>query len=194
MRRLPAPLNRYWCCPLPPRAGPLDKTVGLTLGSLGYARTCYAHLAGWLGVTITDALQREGYLAPAAGRAFAVTDRGREWFEQRGIATPRLSGVADSKLARQCPDWTERRPHLAGTLGVNMYKRFSGLGWIAPIPQVTRGSSHPRRQGSFLKISAHRSWLKEPTRAAQWRLAALCGIGPGETPMASRDPCTGFVV
>jgi DNA-binding transcriptional ArsR family regulator len=114
-----------------PRAGFLDKTVGLTLGSLEYARTCYAHLAGWLGVTITDALQHEGYLAPAAGRTFAVTDRGREWFEQRGIAIPRLSGVADSKLARQCPDWTERRPHLAGTLGVNMYKRFSELGWIA---------------------------------------------------------------
>jgi DNA-binding transcriptional ArsR family regulator len=121
---------------LPPHTGPLDKTVGLSLGSLEYARTCYAHLAGWLGVTITDALQREGYLAQVAGRAFAVTDRGRDWFEQRGIATPRLSGVTDLKLARQCPDWTERRPHLAGTLGVNMYKRFSGLGWIAPIRKL----------------------------------------------------------
>jgi hypothetical protein len=40
--------------------------------------------------------------------------------------------VTDLKVARQCPDWTERRPHLAGTLGVTMYKRFSELGWIAP--------------------------------------------------------------
>jgi DNA-binding transcriptional ArsR family regulator len=109
-----------------------DKTAGLTLGSLEHARTCYAHLAGWLGVAITDALQREGHLARAAGRAFSVTDRGMEWFEQRGIVVPRLEGGADPKLARQCPDWTERRPHLAGTLGVKMYKRFTELGWIAP--------------------------------------------------------------
>ena len=115
-----------------PRAKPRDKTEGIALGSLEYARRCYAHLAGWLGVAISDALRREGHLARAAGRAVAVTDQGREWFEQRGIAVPHSIEAADLKLARQCPDWTERRPHLAGTLGVNMYKRFSELGWIAP--------------------------------------------------------------
>lgn len=113
-------------------AGPFDKAGRPALGSLEHARTCYAHLAGWLGVAVTDALQREGHLTATVGRAFAVTDRGRDWFEQRGIATLRSSGAADLKLARQCPDWTERRPHLAGTLGVNMYKRFSELGWISP--------------------------------------------------------------
>jgi hypothetical protein len=45
---------------------------------------------------------------------------------------PHSSSAADSKLARQCSDWTERRPHLAGTLGVILYKRFLELGWIAP--------------------------------------------------------------
>jgi DNA-binding transcriptional ArsR family regulator len=114
-----------------PCAGNGVKALRPPLGSLEYARTCYAHLAGWLGVAITDALQREGYLETARGRAFAVTDCGREWFEQRGIAVPRLAGVANLKMARQCPDWTERRPHLAGALGVTMYKRFSELGWIA---------------------------------------------------------------
>jgi DNA-binding transcriptional ArsR family regulator len=107
------------------------KTLRPALGSLGHARTCYAHLAGWLGVAITDALQREGYLKPVTGRAFDGTDGGREWFGQLGVAVPRSSGVADVNLARQCPDWTERRPHLAGTLGGNMYKRFAELGWIA---------------------------------------------------------------
>ena len=100
------------------------------LGSLEYARTCYAHLAGWVGVAIAHGLQHEGYLAATTGKAFAVTARGREWFEERGIAVPRSSGGADPKLARQCPDWTERRPHIAGTLGVSMCKRFSELGWI----------------------------------------------------------------
>jgi len=109
------------------------RIAGPALGTLQHARTCYSHLAGWLGVAIADALQREGYLTAATGRAFTVTDRGRAWFEQRGIAVPRAPGVADAKVARQCPDWTERRPHLAGTLGVAMNKRFSELGWIAPL-------------------------------------------------------------
>jgi DNA-binding transcriptional ArsR family regulator len=113
-----------------PRERPREG-VGPPFGSLEHARTCYTHLAGWLGVAITDALQRKGYLAPATGRAFAVTDSGRAWFEERGITVP-SSRVADPKLARQCPDWTERRPHLAGSLGVNMYKRLSKLGWVAP--------------------------------------------------------------
>jgi DNA-binding transcriptional ArsR family regulator len=114
-----------------PQQRPRSERVGSPFGSLEHARTCYSHLAGWLGVAITDALQRKGYLAPATGRAFAVTDSGRAWFEERGIPMP-SSRIVDPKLARQCPDWTERRPHLAGSLGVNLYKRLSKLGWIVP--------------------------------------------------------------
>jgi hypothetical protein len=117
----------------PSRSESCARTAGPALGTLQHARTCYSHLAGWLGVAIADALQREGYLTAATGRAFAVTDQGRSWFEQRGITIPRASGVANLKVARQCLDWTERRPHLAGTLGVAMYKRFAELGWIASL-------------------------------------------------------------
>ncbi len=117
----------------PQSADPRTKKDRPAPGSLEHARTCYAHLAGWLGVTITDALQQEGYLALAAHRAFTVTELGRTWFEQRGIAMPSPSKVADLKLARQCPDWTERRPHLAGILGINMCKRYIELGWIVPL-------------------------------------------------------------
>jgi len=112
--------------------GDRKTAAGPAPGTLEYARRCYSHLAGRLGVAITDALQREGYLAAGARRAFAVTDSGREWFEQRGITVPRSSRIDDAKVARQCLDWTERRPHLAGTLGVALYKRLSQLGWIVP--------------------------------------------------------------
>jgi DNA-binding transcriptional ArsR family regulator len=114
-------------------SGASVRIAGPALGTLQHARTCYSHLAGWLGVAIADALQREGFLTPATGRAFLVTERGQAWFEQRGIAVPCSQAVADPKVARQCPDWTERRPHLAGTLGVAMNKRFLGLGWIASL-------------------------------------------------------------
>jgi DNA-binding PadR family transcriptional regulator len=115
----------------PPQQRPFTAGAGPPFGSLEHARTCYTHLAGWLGVALTDALQRKGYLTPATGRAFAVTDSGRAWFEERGISVL-SSRIVDSRFARRCPDWTERRPHLAGSLGVNLYKRLSQLGWIVP--------------------------------------------------------------
>ena len=101
------------------------------VGSLEHARTCYAHLAGWLGVQIADALQANGVLLPAGGRAFAVTEHGREWFEELGVEVARMDG-ANAKMARQCIDWTERRPHVAGEVGVGMYRRFVALKWIVP--------------------------------------------------------------
>ena len=107
------------------------KTKVPEVGSLEHARTCYSHLAGWLGVQIADALQKEGLLLPASGRAFAVTPRGRGWFEELGIEVASADG-ADARVARQCIDWTERRPHVAGAAGVGMYRRFVALKWIVP--------------------------------------------------------------
>lgn len=101
------------------------------VGSLEHARTCYSHLAGWLGVQIADALQSNGVLLPAGGRAFAVTERGREWFAELGVEVVAEDG-ANAKVARQCIDWTERRPHVAGAVGVGMYRRFVALKWIVP--------------------------------------------------------------
>ena len=102
------------------------------VGSLEHARTCYAHLAGWLGVQIADALQANGVLLPAGGRAFAVTQRGYEWFKEIGVDVASAEDGANPKVARQCIDWTERRPHVAGAVGVGMYRRFVALKWIVP--------------------------------------------------------------
>jgi hypothetical protein len=103
---------------------------------LAHARTCYAHLAGWLGVQIADALQASSLLLPASGKAFAVTQNGVAWLQDLGIAVPAHSDRATSKLAKQCLDWTERRPHLAGSLGVRLYRRLIELKWIAAVPQT----------------------------------------------------------
>jgi len=136
--------HRYYSLAAPEVADAIESMFALTvrtregtassvpvpqIGSLAHARTCYMHLAGWLGVRIADALQREGYLLPSAGRTFYVTPSGKAWFEGLGLALPASS---DQKFARQCLDWTERRPHLAGRLGVMLYKRFVALRWIVP--------------------------------------------------------------
>jgi len=33
-------------------------------------------------------------------------------------------------FARQCVDWTERRPHLSGMLGAALCSRLIELGWV----------------------------------------------------------------
>jgi DNA-binding transcriptional ArsR family regulator len=101
-------------------------------GSLGHARTCYSHLAGWLGVRITDTLEDRGLLKPSNAKTYSVTPAGRAWIEALGIELP-SSDLPQKKLARRCLDWTERRHHLAGTLGCAMYKRFHDLRWMAPL-------------------------------------------------------------
>ncbi|WP_017602440.1 ArsR/SmtB family transcription factor, partial [Nocardiopsis lucentensis] len=57
--------------------------------ALARARTCYDHLAGHLGVAITDALTHHGLLRQDTG--FALTDTGLAWFTDHGIDLPRTS-------------------------------------------------------------------------------------------------------
>jgi DNA-binding transcriptional ArsR family regulator len=107
------------------------------MGSLARARTCYGHLAGWLGVRIARTLEEEGMIKPYGAKAYSVNPSGREWFEAIGVSVP-SSAAAQKKLAVRCLDWTERKHHLAGTLGCSIYKRFRELGWLAPV-RDTRG-------------------------------------------------------
>jgi DNA-binding transcriptional ArsR family regulator len=91
-------------------------------GALGAARTCYGHLAGELGVGVTDALLDRG-LVEREGEVFLLTDPGADFFVDLGIEKPPRAGKA-------CNDWSERRPHLAGKLGVALTKRLFDLGWV----------------------------------------------------------------
>jgi hypothetical protein len=92
-------------------------------GALSAARTCYGHLAGRLGVGITDAMLVRG-LIDREGDVFLLTGAGATWLESLGVAKPPRAGKA-------CNDWSERRPHLAGRLGVVLARRLFELGWVA---------------------------------------------------------------
>ncbi|MFE9919517.1 ArsR/SmtB family transcription factor [Micromonospora sp. NPDC005553] len=96
--------------------------------SLAYARTCYDHLAGRLGVLMYDALLSERRLDRASG--LALTPDGWAWAAGLGVPVDVLR-VARRPVVRDCLDWTERRPHLAGSLGAALCRRFTELGWIS---------------------------------------------------------------
>jgi DNA-binding transcriptional ArsR family regulator len=97
--------------------------------SLSLARMCYDHLAGRLGVSITDVLVRRGVIA-VDERSYVVTRRGTAWLERFGIDVAQLRS-ARRKFATHCLDWSERRPHIGGALGAALADRVLDNGWCA---------------------------------------------------------------
>jgi DNA-binding transcriptional ArsR family regulator len=94
---------------------------------LRYARCCYGHLAGQLGVSVFDALQgADGLRSTATG--LELTDAGRRWLGNLGLNPALPSGRR--RFAYRCLDWSERRDHLAGQLADEIYGHFTRAGWL----------------------------------------------------------------
>ncbi|HEY3727122.1 MAG TPA: helix-turn-helix domain-containing protein [Solirubrobacteraceae bacterium] len=99
--------------------------------ALREARTCYDHLAGALGVALTDALCAAGILA---GDELALTGHGAEQLQRFGIDLPILR-ARRRPLTRACLDWSEQRPHLAGALGAALCQQLIDRAWITRMPE-----------------------------------------------------------
>jgi len=92
------------------------------------ARTCYDHLAGELGVALTESLIDRRYLVLDAD-AGELTAEGSAFFQELGVdlATPARCRRA---FCRPCLDWSERRPHLAGRVGAALADLSFERAWI----------------------------------------------------------------
>src|SRR5579872_456402 len=100
--------------------------------ALRYARSCYDHLAGELGVGIAVALEERGLTASASqGKRVDVTRAGAAWFDAVFDIDVRELKPGRHGLACRCLDWTERRHHLAGPLGTRLFQRCCDLGWLS---------------------------------------------------------------
>jgi DNA-binding transcriptional ArsR family regulator len=93
-----------------------------------YCRTCYDHLAGKVGVLLTEALVKGGSIA-YANDDFVVTGQGETWFNSLGIDINALKKQKRA-FARPCLDWSERKHHLAGSLGAALLKTMIADGWV----------------------------------------------------------------
>jgi hypothetical protein len=99
-----------------------------TMERLRRARTCYDHLAGRLGVDVTDALARKRLIRPR-GDAFDVTSAGESFFISLGVDLDAVRHRQRS-FSRACLDWTERRHHLGGALGAALLDSFLRRRWV----------------------------------------------------------------
>lgn len=97
---------------------------------LTLARLCYDHLAGRLGVRLTEAMIASSWLDDDASR---LTPAGVDHLEGQGIDVSSLR-ARRRPLVRACPDWTERRPHLAGSAGAAVAALFLDRRWAVRRP------------------------------------------------------------
>ena len=97
--------------------------------ALRFARTCYDHLAGRLGVAIADALVTRRY-AVLSEEGGALTARGRTFLGAFGADLTAKPG-GRRIFCRACLDWSERRYHVAGLVGAELFRRMVELGWLA---------------------------------------------------------------
>jgi DNA-binding transcriptional ArsR family regulator len=107
--------------------GQMRRRPGPKEPALRKARICYDHLAGDYGVRMLDSLVAKGAIA-AIGEGLTLTDKGESELKCIGIDVGNLKS-SRRPLCRSCLDWSERRAHLAGSLGKALLSNFFDKGW-----------------------------------------------------------------
>ncbi|MGD9803237.1 MAG: ArsR/SmtB family transcription factor [Hyphomicrobiaceae bacterium] len=106
--------------------------VGPRDAALRKARTCYDHFAGRLGVALADAMVEHGRVELTSD-AGILTQPGIAFLNELGIdmepILARRTTRSGRVLCRPCLDWSERRPHLAGSLGAVLCAHSMENGW-----------------------------------------------------------------
>lgn len=107
-------------------------------------RTCYTHLAGHVGVALADQLLAHGYLTGE----WDISRSGRDLLRTWGLHN------AQSVTATPCMDSTERRFHLAGSLGKDLCSVFFERGWVERLGttravRVTDAGTHALAQSGI---------------------------------------------
>jgi DNA-binding transcriptional ArsR family regulator len=115
--------------------------------ALRAARTCYDHLAGRFGVAIADALRVAGGTV-AHDRDVEITAEGARRLTCLGVDVPALR--QDRRpLCRHCLDWSERRPHLAGSVAGQILRNALASGWIERLKDTRAVRVTPEGRRAF---------------------------------------------
>lgn len=101
---------------------------------LHFARTCYDHLAGYVGVQMTHSLVEQGILKKV-DLNFEVTSEGSLFFSKLGINEEHQRHKRRA-FARCCLDWSERQHHIAGALGNALLVCMLEEEWIVRMPKT----------------------------------------------------------
>ena len=118
-----------------PRVAATAKEAYVVNG-IRFARSCYDHLAGRLGVEVVAALvAREALVYDERG--FSPGEAAGKYFGALGVdldTVTETSRRSRRRLTRECLDWSERRVHLAGALGAALLGSLLEHEWLARVP------------------------------------------------------------
>jgi len=106
------------------------------VNGIRFARSCYDHLAGRLGVEVVEALVARDALVHDE-RGFTPGRGAGEYLGALGVDLDDVSERARRSrrpLTRECLDWSERRVHLAGALGAALLAALLEREWLARVP------------------------------------------------------------
>ena len=112
------------------RTGHMRVRTGPKEPALRRARICYDHLAGDLGVQMLDSMKAQK-LVRQTKQDIALTADGERFLVDSLQISPGMLTHPRRPVCKACLDWSERRHHLAGTLGAAMMARFTELKWAA---------------------------------------------------------------
>jgi len=115
------------------RAGHMRVRTGPKDPALRRARICYDHLAGDLGVQMLDSLKRQK-LVRQLKHDIELTAEGQRFLTRALQISAEALAHPRRPVCKACLDWSERRHHLAGTLGAALMTRFTELKWAARDP------------------------------------------------------------
>jgi DNA-binding transcriptional ArsR family regulator len=103
-----------------------------------FARTCYRHLAGHLAIEIHRALISRHLIVAVKDHEYELTFEGETWLGKLpplGIRVDRAL-TRPERTGRACLDWTERRHHLGGPLGTQLFAHLRDAGWLLQRPHT----------------------------------------------------------
>jgi DNA-binding transcriptional ArsR family regulator len=115
------------------RAGHMRVRTGPKDPALRRARICYDHLAGDLGVQMLDSLKKQR-LVRQSKETMELTGEGKRFMASALQIDADTLEHPRRPVCKACLDWSERRHHLAGTLGAAIMTRFAELKWAARDP------------------------------------------------------------
>ncbi|MBX2855324.1 MAG: winged helix-turn-helix domain-containing protein [Rhodobacteraceae bacterium] len=110
------------------RTTPASRRPGPRDADMRRLRRCYDHLAGEVAVALVDAWVAKGWLAEVE-EDFELTEAGADGFAEFGVDLAALRHQRRA-FARRCLDWSERRAHLAGSLGAGVMSRMMEISWV----------------------------------------------------------------
>jgi len=115
------------------RAGHMRVRTGPKDPALRRARICYDHLAGDLGVQMLDSMRKQR-LVRQNKQTIELTNEGKRFMASALQIDAGTLVHPRRPVCKACLDWSERRHHLAGTLGAAVMNRFTELNWAARDP------------------------------------------------------------